>query len=158
RGRERAKVFCRVVREGLREEDSRVVHEHIDGAEPPHCGIDELLGGSRQSDIAIDEREGVRTLQRVLLTDVARVGQYVVPALEEQVGHGGTDSLRRSRHDGGLAFRSHVKLLMENRVWGVLSGSTCGLPEAFGAFRQISVRDQSAYCQGAQAENFRQSA
>src|SRR5215468_537289 len=127
RGRERAKVFRRVVREGLREEDSRVVHEHIDGAEAPHRGIDEVLGGSRQSDIAIDEREVDRTLQRVLLTDVARVGHYVVPALEEQVRQCGTDSLRRARHDGGLAFRSHVKLLIENCVWGVLSGSTCGL-------------------------------
>src|SRR5262249_37817068 len=127
RGRERAKVFCRVVREGLREEDSRVVHEHIDGAEPPHCGIDELLGGSRQSDIAIDEREVIRTLQRVLLTDVARVGHYVVPALEEQVGHCGTDSLRRARHDGGLAFCSHVKLSWRTVSGAYCRGSTCGL-------------------------------
>src|SRR5262249_23610568 len=58
--------------------------------------------------------EVVRTVQRVLLTNVARVGHYVVPAIEKQVGQCGTDSLRRARHDGGLAFRSHVKLLIEN--------------------------------------------
>ena len=109
RGRKRPEVLRRVVGEGLREEDARVVHQRIDRAEALHRGRDDLLGGRGQTDIAVDQREIVRALQLVLLADVARVGYDVVAAIEEQVGHRGADALRCARHDDGLAFRGHVK-------------------------------------------------
>src|ERR1700676_71340 len=66
------------------------------------------------------------------MTDFARVTHHVVAAIEEQVSYRGTDSLRRSRHNDGLLFRSHMSLppyavvigpgFQSPVCWNVLSG------------------------------------
>src|ERR1700733_10205500 len=44
------------------------------------------------------------------MSDFARVTHDVVAAIEEQPSHCSTDSLRGSRHNDGLLFRSHTSL------------------------------------------------
>src|ERR1700758_1324902 len=71
------------------------------------------------------------------MTDVERVTHHVVAALEEQVSNRGTDSLRGSRHNDGLLFRSHMSLppspvalgsgFQSPTCWIVLSGSALRL-------------------------------
>src|SRR5258708_6327428 len=88
---------------------------------PPYGGAHDHLGRRGQTDVAAHEGQPVRALELVLLSDFARVTQHVVAAIEEQVSHRGTDSLRGSRHNDGLLFRSHMNLpILEcgRRSWG----------------------------------------
>src|SRR4029077_15028977 len=82
----------------------------MDRAEPLYRGTNDHLGRRSQTDVALHESQPVRALQLVPVADRARVTQHVVAAIEEQVSHRGTDSLRGSRHNDGLLFRTHMNL------------------------------------------------
>ncbi len=51
-------VFGRIVGERLGAEDSRVIHQHVDGSKVPHRGFDTFGGDPLRADIAIDEKPG----------------------------------------------------------------------------------------------------
>src|SRR2546423_1093643 len=110
-GRQRPEVLGRVLSEWLRKEDPRVVHQGIDRAKPLYRGSNDHLGRGGQTDVAVHQGQLVRALQLVRLTDLARVTDDVVAAIEEQVCHRGTYSLRGSRHNDGLLSGSHVNAL-----------------------------------------------
>src|SRR5258705_8113747 len=130
--RQPPEVLGRVLGERLRKENPCVVHQGIDRAEPLYRGTNDHLGRRGQTDVAVHQGQLVRALQLVLMTDFARVTHHVVAAIEEQVSHRGTDSLRGSRHNDSLLFRSHMGLLpsvvavahgFQSPVcWNVLSG------------------------------------
>src|SRR5882724_4997506 len=106
--RQHPEVLGRVLGERLRKENPRVVHQGMDRAEPLYRGTNDQFGRRGQTDVAVHQGQPVRALQLVLTTDIARVTHHVIAAIEEQVTHRGTDSLRGSRHDDGLLFRSHI--------------------------------------------------
>jgi hypothetical protein len=69
-GRQRLEILERVLGERLRKEDARIVHQGIDRAEPLYRGTNDHLGRRGQTDVTVNERQLVRALQLVLVTDV----------------------------------------------------------------------------------------
>src|SRR5580692_3355986 len=109
-GGQRPEVLGRILDKRLCKEDTRVVHQGIDRAEPLYRGTNDHLGRRCQTDVAVHQGQLVRALQLVLVADFARGTHHVVAASEEQVCNRGADSLRGSDHNDGLLFRSHMVL------------------------------------------------
>src|ERR1700757_4921617 len=107
-GRQRPKVFRRVVCEGLCEKDACVVHQCIERAEALYCRCSDPLRLRGESDITIHKGKSLGALQLALTTDIARVGHYVVATLEEQVRNLRANALGCSSHNDGLLLRSHL--------------------------------------------------
>src|SRR6267142_5288158 len=137
-GRQRPEVLGRVLGERLRKENPRVVHQGVDRAEPLCRGTNDHLGRRGQTDVAVHQGQPIGALQLVLMTDFARVTHHVVAALKEQVGNRGTDSLRGSRHNDGLLFRSHVSRPLSPVILGPgFRSPTCWITLSGCALRLI---------------------
>src|ERR1700720_3784460 len=73
-----SELFNRVFGEGLRDKNSRIVHQQINSPKSLDRDGDYLLRGRLKSNIAIDEFQIGRVLQGHRRADVARVCNYAI--------------------------------------------------------------------------------
>jgi hypothetical protein len=103
RRRQGIKIVGSVVRKRLFANDSRVIHQNIDGSELPDGRFDRFESGFLFAYISVDQNQAGGGRQR--LTDASRCRDNVVAFLQEALNQTGTDTPRCTRDDRSFFFR-----------------------------------------------------
>jgi len=103
-GGDRGEVLGRVVREGLADEDARVVDQGVDPSEPPERLVDDALGGLCVGDVTLHGQD-VGFLGGV---DRARGRDDPVTSTSKRCCEARADALRRASDDRDFLRLAHM--------------------------------------------------